>query len=207
MFFGQTSTSPNLEYKTDERLNYFEINDNDILSVIKNLNSTKAHGWDKISIRMIKLCGKTIAIPLKLIFRSMLQEGVFPDDWKKAMFVPIHKSDSKHLIKNVRPINPVPIFSEVFERLLFNSLFNYFMQNKLFNECQSGFVTYEIYKSLDCNPPYDIRETFLDIFKAFDKVWPKVLIFKLKSYDVDGSILKSMENYLTGCQQKVVLNG
>ena len=40
--------------------------------------------WDKMSIRMIKLCGKTIAIPLKLIFQSMLEEGVFPNDWKKT---------------------------------------------------------------------------------------------------------------------------
>ena len=76
------STSPNLEYKTDVRLNYFEINENDILSIIKNLYASKAHGWDKILIRMIKLWGTTIAVLLKLIFRSMLEEGVFPDVWK-----------------------------------------------------------------------------------------------------------------------------
>ena len=40
--------------------------------------------WDKIS-RMIKQYGKTKAIPLKLIFRSMQEEGVFPHDWKKTM--------------------------------------------------------------------------------------------------------------------------
>ena len=98
-------------------------------------------------------------------------------------------------------------------------MFNYFIQNKLFTECHSGFipgdscvaqllsVTHEIYKSFDCNPPQHIRGTFLDISKAFDKVWHKGLIFKLKSYGVDGSLLKLMENYLTGRQQRVVLNG
>ena len=117
------------------------------------------------------------------------------------------------MIKNHRPIRLLSIFSKVFERLIFNSLFNYFIQNKLFTECQSGFipgdscvaqllsVTHEIYKSFDCNPPYDIRGTFLDISKAFDKVWHKGLIFKLKSYGVDGSLLKLMENYLTGRQK------
>ena len=119
-------TLPNLEYKTDEQLNYFDINENEILSIIKNLNASKAHGWDIISIRMIKLCGKTIAIPEKLMFRSMLEEGVFPDDWKKSNVVPIHKKDSKNLIKNYRPISLLPIFSKVFERLTFNSFFNYF---------------------------------------------------------------------------------
>ena len=150
-----------LSIKTDERLNYFEISENDILSIIKNLNSSKVHGWDKIWIRMIKLCCKTIAIPLKLMFRSVLEEGVFLDDWKKSNVVPIHKRDSKNLIKNYRPISLLPIFSKVFERLIFNSLFYYFIQNKLFTECQSGFIpgdlcvpqllsiTHEIYKSFD----------------------------------------------------------
>ena len=79
------STSPNLEYNTDVRLNYFEINENDILSIIKNLYASKAHGWDKILIRMIKLWAAIIAVLLKLIFRSMLKEGVFPDVWKKPV--------------------------------------------------------------------------------------------------------------------------
>ena len=102
---------------------------------------------------------------------------------------------------------------------MFNSLFNYFIQNKLFTERQSSFIpgdscvaqllsiTLEIYKSSDRNLSCNIRGTFLDILKALDKVWHKGLIFKSKSYGVDGSLIKLMENYLTGHQQKVVLNG
>ena len=112
------STLPNFEYETDERLNYFEINENNILSIIKNLNASKAYEWDKILIRMIKLCGKTITIPLKLIFRSILEEGVFPDNGDKSNVVPIHKRDSKNLIKNYRPISLLPIFSKIFSRLI-----------------------------------------------------------------------------------------
>ena len=57
----------------------------------------------------------------------MLEKGVFPDDWKNSNVVPIHKRDSKNLIKNYRPISLLPIFSKVFERPIFNYLFNYFM--------------------------------------------------------------------------------
>ena len=136
----------------------------------------------------------------------MLEKGVFPDDWKNSNVVPIHKRDSKNLIKNYRPISLLPIFSKVFERPIFNYLFNYFMQNKLFNECQSSFipgnscvaqllsVTQEIYKGFDCNPSYDIRGTFLDILKTFDKVWHRGLVFKLKPFGVYGNLLKLMEN-------------
>ena len=64
----------------------------------------------------------------------MLEEGMFPDDRKKSNVFPIHKRDSKNLIKNYRPISLLPIFSKVFERLIFNSLFKYFIQNNLFTE-------------------------------------------------------------------------
>ena len=66
---------------------------------------------------------------------------------------------------------------------------------------------HEIYKSFDCHPPTKIRGTFLDISKAFYKVWHEDLIFKLKTYGVEGNLLKLLENYLTDRQQRVVLNG
>ena len=50
---------------------------------IKNLNEDKAHAWDNLSMRIEKLCGKTIALPsLTLIFKSMLDKDVFFDQWR-----------------------------------------------------------------------------------------------------------------------------
>ena len=89
---------------------------------------------------MIQSCGKSIALPLKLLFKTILEEGTFPEDWKKSNVVPIHKKESRNLIKNYRPISLLPIFSKILERLIFNSMLNYFRQNKLFTECQSGFI-------------------------------------------------------------------
>ena len=76
-----------------------------IYLISKNLNPEKAHGWDNISIRMIKLCGKAIVDPLRILFLSFLEEGVYPDDWKKSNVVPIHKKECKNLIKNYRAIS------------------------------------------------------------------------------------------------------
>ena len=87
----------------------------------------KADGWDQLSIRMIKACDNSISFPLKLIFKSMINEGIFAEDWKKSNVVPIHKKESKNLIKNYRPISLLPIFSKVFERLVLNALFNSFL--------------------------------------------------------------------------------
>ena len=49
---------------------------------------------------MIQLCGKAIVEPLRILFLSFLEEGVYPDDWKKSNIVPFHKKESKNLIKN-----------------------------------------------------------------------------------------------------------
>ena len=48
---------------------------------------------------------------------------------------------------------------------------------------------------------------FLDISKAFDKVWHEGLIFKLKTYGVEGKLIMLLENYLKNRNQRVVLNG
>ena len=113
----------------------------------------------------------------------------------------------------------LPVFAKVFERLLFNSLFAHFHDNDLFTKCQSGFmpsdlcipqllfIVHEIQSSFDCNPLVDTRAIFLDISKTFDKVWHQGLLFKLKSYGVEGRLLFLSENYLENRKQRVILHG
>ena len=72
-----SSSLPTFYLRTDETLSSLNVNDDDIFAIIKNLNPNKSHGWDNISIRMIKLCGKSIVYPLKLIFEASLQGGEF----------------------------------------------------------------------------------------------------------------------------------
>ena len=42
---------------------------------------------------MIKMCGESLALPLKMIFVAALNDVVFPDDWKKGNIAPVHKKD------------------------------------------------------------------------------------------------------------------
>ena len=51
-----------------------------------------------------------------------------------------HKKEDKNLINNYRPISLLPVFGKIFERVTYNSLFNYFLSNKLFTPSQSGFL-------------------------------------------------------------------
>ena len=124
--------------------------------------------------------------------------------WRKVRYFRFTKKESKNFTKNYKLISLLPVFSKVFERIIFNSLFSYFLESKLFNESQSGFspddswisqllsITHEmhgIYKSFDCNPTADVKGTFLDISRAFDKVWQERWIYKLKSQGVGNKLL------------------
>ena len=93
------------------------------------------------------------------------------------------------------------------------------MEEELLNPNQSGFhpsdsyvnqllaVTHEIFTAFDCNPPLEVRSAFLDISKAFGKVWHESLLYKLKSMGISGELYNLLEYYLSGRFQRVVLNG
>ena len=101
----------------------------------------------------------------------------------------------------------LPIFGKTFERVIYNSIFNYFNGNKLFTPSQLLSIIHEIQTAFDENPPGDVRGIFLDISKAFDKVWREGLLYKLKTYGIDGQLLSLLKNYLKNPEQRVVLNG
>ena len=76
---------------TDKFLSTITFSSDDILEIIQNLDSEKAHGGNRISIRMLKICGPSICKPFETIFKLCLESGIFPPEWKKANVVPIHK--------------------------------------------------------------------------------------------------------------------
>jgi hypothetical protein len=91
------------------------------------------------------------------------------------------------------------------------------MDNDILTTCQSGFtkrdsavnqlinITNDFGKALDSGK--EVRIVFCDISKAFDRVWHKGLIYKLKQSGISGNLLKWLKNYLYGREQRVVING
>ena len=77
------SSLPVFEYKTDQKISEIIISDEEIINIINSLDSSKANGWDDISISMIKICGLSIVKPLKIIFETSLRTGSFPNLWKR----------------------------------------------------------------------------------------------------------------------------
>ena len=68
-------------------------------------------------------------------------------------------------------------------------------------------ITHDIFKNLDSNPAVITISIFLGISKEFGKVLHKGLLFKLKTYGVEGNLLDLLSNYFHNRKQRVTING
>ena len=200
-------------------LSSIQFKDQDILKIICSLNYNIAHGYDDISIRLLKICDSSIVKPLSIIFKNCLQTETFPNNWKKSNVVPIHKKGDKQLLQNYHPVSLLPICSNIFEKIIFNPMLEFLEENSLLCTHQSGFrssdscqsqllsIVHDIYANFDQSPNLEVRANFLDISKAFDKVWHEGLIFKLQNIGISGNLLSLLKSFLNNRFQRVVLNG
>ena len=102
---------------------------------------------------------------------------------------------------------------------MYDSLYSHLVSCQLLNPNQSGFrpgdstinklicITNTIFNAFDCNPPLDVRSVYLDLSKAFYKVWHDGFIYKLKRYGVLERFLSLIINFLKDRKQLTVLNG
>ena len=133
------------------------------------------------------------------------------------MQCPIHKKDDKQILKIYRPVSLLPICAKIFERIIYNRIFEYLIENSLTTENPSEFkpghscinqllsIRHDIYKSF--NDGFEVKGVFLDISKAFHKVWHEGLIYKLKQNGISRKLLNVTKYFLDSRNQKVVLNG
>ena len=91
--------------------------------LMHSLNINKAHGYDNLSIRLLKLCDSSIVKPLLMTFKNCLQSGSFPNNWKKSNVVPINKKGDKQLLQNCWPISLLPICGKIVFSVQINLVF------------------------------------------------------------------------------------
>ena len=131
---------------------------------------------------MIKICDTEIVKPLYLIYMKCLETGRFPSSRKKSNVSPIHKKENRQLKKNYRPISLLPICMKIFEKLIFDTIYEYLCKNQLLTPHQSDFrpgdstvnqllsITHKLYSAFEEFPSREMRAVFLDVSKAFDSV-------------------------------------
>lgn len=187
--------------------------DENLKRTIYSLKNTKSTGDDGIALQYVK-DSLFITLPyIRTIINTSIVTKKFPDQWKHALVVPIHKSGDKSETSNFRPISLLPVLSKILGKAIAIQLMSYMEDNKLMHKKQYAYqsktstedallnVTEKLYKNIDDKKLSLL--VLLDLSKAFDSVNHKLLITKLNKMNVDT---EWFESYLSNRTQSVKIN-
>ena len=142
-------------------------------------------------------------------------ERIFPDIWKIAYVIPFFKNRDKSQPSKYRPVALLSCIGKLQEKIVFKNMYNFLLDNNLLYKYQSGIlphhstdfqlidIFHNIYQAFDNNMFSCI--VFCDVSKAFDRVWHKGLLFKLRQNDIKGKLLEWLKSYFSQRKQKVGL--
>ena len=195
-------------------LSSVEVTKQDTIDQLKSLDISKSYG---ISPVFLKESNRILVDSLTRLFNLSLKLSKVPHLWKQANVIPIFKKDNRSKMNNYRPVSLLSVVGKIIERIVFKYVYNFFKDNFVISLFQSGFLPgrstvtqlLEVYHQL-CKAVENGKEVciiFLDISKAFDRVWHKGQIFKLKQAGIGGKLLEWFVDYLHARFQRVVING
>ncbi len=172
----------------------------------KPLEDGKAVGLDGLPPRLLRLAAPAIAAPLTMIFNMLITSGIFPDEWKTAKVVPIHKRDINQDHGNFRPISILSTLSKLLERHIHISFYNFHKTNNLLHLAEFGFRHIFFCETALLNILNKWTEAidkellngliFLDLCKAFDLIDHKIFLTKLQMYKCSEAKMKWFTSYL-----------
>ena len=189
----------------------------EVVKAISSMRTNSATGYDGISYLALKMTSESTKECLFSLFNACMSRGIMPKMWKRANLTPIHKKNSLSNVQNYRPISLLSCLSKVIERLVCDQLRDYLDENNLITDAQYGFrrgsstldQLLDLYDNIMKNMDEKMvtKLLFLDVSKAFDKVWQRGLIYKLKRLGIFEELLAFFKDYLSNRQQRVALLG
>ena len=188
----------------------------EVQRIIRNLKDKKTPGYDRINGKILKEFPPKATRLLTIIINAIFRLNYFPDQWKVAQIVLIPKpGKNPESVSSYRPISLLPTMSKVCEKIILNRLNPIIREKNLIPSHQFGFrnrhgtieqvnrITATIRNAFE-SKKY-CTAVFLDVAQAFDKVWHKGLLNKLKRY-LPKSLYKLLKSYLKNRTFQVKIN-
>ena len=164
------------------------------------IDISKAAGIDKTSGRFLKDGANILAKTIAKICNISISSGLFPSDCKIAKLKPLYKKGSKTNPENFRPISLLPLISKVIERIVYDQVDNFLLQNNILYNYQSGFRK---------NHSTDLCLSFPNgkTLKGFDKVLftGMILIHLQKAFDTINHEIHPGKLHATDFSEKIVV--
>lgn len=188
-----------------------------VTEIIWSRKNLKSSGTSLIPNVVLRKLPPAYATFLTIICNNALNNSFFPSAWKQAIVVPIPKKNSlSHDRTHYRPISLLCCESKIYECLIKDILFNISADKNIVNKLQFGFtkglstshaLTYlQEHIHIGFNSKESCLALAIDLQKAFDSVWIKGLIFKLRIFGFPVYICKLLLCYLSNRKFKVKVN-
>ena len=195
----------------DSDLTIAELND-----AIKRLKPKRSPGKDGVCNEMIKKLGPSAREKLLQLYNLSWKTGVFPSAWKEAIIVPIPKKGKNPTLKtSYRPVSLLSCLGKTLERMINKRLQWHLEENNLITKEQTAFRKNRntedqlVYLAQSIENSFQEKKktvaTFIDLSKAFDKVWKEGLLLKLLKSGVTGRMLNWTKSFLRHRSAKVKL--
>ena len=189
----------------------------EVNSIIKNMRSSKSCGIDEIDSCVIKMGNEQLLPAITHVINLSIRSGHFPQHWKCAKIIPLHKKEDKTDPKNYRPVALLPVISKILERAVFMQFVKYLEENNIMNPKHHGFrgshstctallEMYDIWTEAQAEGKVSAT-IMLDLSAAFDVVDFGILIQKMEIHGFDSNSIKWISNYLSCRSQKVLIDG
>ena len=108
------------------------------IKVLNKLKTSKATGPDGLPARIIRMVATIIALPLTILCRRILQEGIWPEVWKHHNLIPLHKRQSMFNAYNYRCIHLTSTLENSAERIIAAPLLNFFSNHNAYAHASVG---------------------------------------------------------------------